>query len=112
MKNLQVTKLEAQVLEALAGAMYAEPGYSDYGPSDLVEDLGIEIRVLRGVLGSLGKKGYLYTDDRKTEGYKNQPDMHICYLQGDAVGLVEHWVGESLGWDENDIIEEAKIVIG
>ena len=107
MKTLNVTKLEAQVLQEIANGMYAEPGFSDFGPSDIT---GIEMRILRGVLGSLEKKGFIDIDHRETEGYKNQPDMHIIYLTGGAEGLVEHWVGESIGWTE-ELTEKAQLLI-
>jgi predicted transcriptional regulator of viral defense system len=77
MKTIQVTKLEKQVLEALASGMYAELGYSDMGIADVAEETGLDRKILRGVAGSLEKKGLISIDDRESEGYKNKMDMHI-----------------------------------
>lgn len=95
-KNL--TALEKRTLTELAGAMYAEWGYSDIGHSDLVELTGIEGRKLRGVICSLVRKGLITIDDRKHHvGYvSNTREWEpIIYLINDAVGLVEHWVTEN-----------------
>ena len=95
MKTITVTKLEKQVLEALAGGMYAELGYSDVGIDDIHHATQIPRKVLRGVAGSLQKKGLISIDDRESEGYKNQMDMHIWYLTSETQGLVDKWVGET-----------------
>ena len=94
MKSIQVTALEKQVLEALAKGMYAEWHYSDMGIAEIAEDTGLDRKVIRGVAGSLRKKGLIDIDDRADEGYRNQPDMHIWYLTEKTEGLVEHWVEE------------------
>jgi len=107
MKTLKVTQLEAQALTEIANGMYAELGFSDFGSSDMK---CMEMRILRGVLGSLEKKGFIEIDHRETEGYKYQPDMHIIYLIGDAVGLVDHWVGERY-WQDDTEVEEATLEI-
>ena len=95
MKTITVTKLEKQVLEALASGMYAELGYSDVGIGDIHHDTQIPRKVLRGVAGSLQKKGLISIDDRESEGYKNQMDMHIWYLTPETQGLVDKWVGQT-----------------
>ena len=95
MKTITVTKLEKQVLEALASGMYAELGYSDMGIVEVAEETGLDRKVLRGVAGSLQKKGLISIDDRESEGYKNQMDMHIWYLTSETQGLVDKWVGQS-----------------
>ena len=95
MKTITVTKLEKQVLEALASGMYAELGYSDVGIDDIHQDTQIPRKVLRGVAGSLQKKGLISIDDRESEGYKNQMDMHIWYLTPETQGLVDKWVGQT-----------------
>jgi len=93
--ELTVTELEAKVLTSLAGGMYAELGYSDFGPTDISKDTGINMNILRGVLGSLSKKGLIECDRREDEGYGKRIDMWICYLLDDAVGLVDIWREES-----------------
>lgn len=94
MITIKVTQLEKYVLEALASRMYAELGFSDVGFLELREDLGLTNQTLRGVVGSLVKKGMVYVDDRVDEGYGNNTDMHIIYLTEKTDGLVEHWVEE------------------
>lgn len=93
--ELQVTKLESKVLKSLADEMYAEFGFSDVGPTEIESKTKIKMRSLRGVLGSLVKKGLIFIDHREDEGYKNRPSMWICYLSGDANGLVKHWREDS-----------------
>lgn len=94
MKTIQVTKLEKQVLEALAEGMYAELGYSDMGIAEIASATGLDRKVIRGVAGSLQKKGLISIDDRESEGYKHQIDMHIWYLTSETQGLVERWVDQ------------------
>lgn len=108
MDTIKVTKLEKQVLEALAAGMYAELGFSDMGIEEVEEDTGIPRNILRGVAGSLEKKGLISIDDREGEGYKNKTNMHIWYLTGKTLGLVEHWVGQE--WWFNKMIVE-KVVL-
>lgn len=97
MKTINVTQLEKQVLEALASEMYAELGFSDAGLQEVCEITGIHSRIVRGVASSLIKKGLLHIDTR--EGVwgidPNDANMHIWYLDGDAVGLVPAWVEEA-----------------
>ena len=100
----KVTKLEKQVLEALANGMYAELGFSDYGIEEIVSDTKLPATVVRGVAGSLTKKGLISIDDRAGEGYKNKPDMHIWYLTEQTLGLVQEWVGETCWyWAKNGV---------
>jgi hypothetical protein len=112
MKNIKVTKLEKQVLEVLAQGMYAELGYSDMGIVEVAEGTGLDRKVLRGVAGSLEKKGLISIDDRSGEGYKNQINMHIWYLTPATQGLVEHWVGQEDWFNKTTVekvmLEEAK----
>jgi hypothetical protein len=105
MKTLQVTKLEKQVLEALASGMYAELGYSDMGIADIHQDTQIPRNVIRGVASSLIKKGLISIDDRESEGYKHQMDMHIWYLTSETEGLVEKWVGQE-DWFRKTAVEK------
>jgi len=105
MKTIKVTELEKKVLEALANEMYAEWCFSDAGLEEVQSETKLPVNILRGVAGSLVKKGLLDIDDREDEGYKNNPNMHIWYLRGAAEGLVEHWVEESDGELEKTILE-------
>lgn len=89
-----LTKLEKDVLSAVAGGMYAELGFSDVGIEEVMSDTGLSANVVRGVASSLIKKGLIDIDDRESEGYKNKPTMHIWYLTYKTMGLVPHWVDE------------------
>lgn len=46
----------------LETGLYAERDFSDLIAEDIAEALNLPINKFRGVLGSLIKKGYLYTD--------------------------------------------------
>jgi hypothetical protein len=105
MKTIQVTKLEKQVLEALASGMYAELGYSDMGIAEVAEDTGLDRKILRGVAGSLEKKGLISIDDRESEGYKNKMDMHIWYLTSETQGLVDKWVGQTEWYKPEPVVK-------
>ena len=96
METLKVTQLEKQVLEALAQGMYAELGFSDMGYPELREDIGLTNKTLRGVVGSLVKKGMVTVWDREGDwGIDSRDvDMHIIYLTEKTQGLVEPWVKE------------------
>jgi hypothetical protein len=69
MENLDLTVLEQKVLTTLINGLYAEPGFSDMDASDLVSE-GIAIYQVRGVLGSLQKKGIVSIQDPNDGGYK------------------------------------------
>jgi DNA-binding MarR family transcriptional regulator len=56
------TELEFKVLTCLINSLYAEPGFSDYGVSDLAAELKMKVNTVKGVVGSLCKKQIVYTD--------------------------------------------------
>jgi hypothetical protein len=58
-----LTELESKTLTTFIGGLYAEPGFSDVDVNDLSSILGISTKVLRGVLGSLVKKGIVFVDE-------------------------------------------------
>jgi hypothetical protein len=61
--DVNLTELESKTLTAFIGGLYAEPGFSDVDVNDLSSILGISTKVLRGVLGSLVKKGIVFVDE-------------------------------------------------
>jgi hypothetical protein len=87
-----LTELETKVLNALAGGMYAEYGYSDYGFADLTEELELSTKVLRGVVSSLVKKELVQVETNN--GWEK---VDVIYLINAAEGLVKHWVEECEG---------------
>lgn len=98
MITIKVTKLERKVLQTLASLMYAEWTFSDVGFPEVLEEINkndqMDEKTLKGVAGSLEKKGLIEVDRRESEGYKNKSDMWIWYLMGGTDGLVEHWIEE------------------
>ena len=105
MKKVKVTQLEKQVLESIANGMYAELGFSDIGPTEVQSETGIEMKKLRGVLGSLVKKELIDIDRREDEGYKNNINRWIIYLMSEVQGLVPHWV-------EDENLEPVQLIVG
>ena len=61
--ELNLTELESLTLTAFIGGLYAEPGFSDVDVNDLSKELSISTKVLRGVLGSLVKKGIVSIEE-------------------------------------------------
>lgn len=82
------TELEQQVLDALIGGLYAEPGYSDVDARDLSQETGIPTSVIRGVLSSLIKKHVIYVENTNTYG---APVHQLIYLQKDFWHLHPEW---------------------
>ena len=88
-----LTVLEKQTLQAIIDGLYAEPGFSDIDVNDLVRPVGKSSRVLRGVLSSLIKKGYIYIDDPDA-GYQ------LIYLSESKYYLHYEWKND-YPWYEN-----------
>jgi predicted transcriptional regulator len=63
MENLKLAQLEEQVLGSLIGQLYAEAGYSDVDANDIARDIKVDIKSVRGSVGSLVRKGIIGTDD-------------------------------------------------
>ena len=82
------TELEQQVLDALIGGLYAEPGYSDVDAKDLSRETGIPTSAIRGVLSSLIKKGVIFIEDTNTYG---APVHQLIYLQNAFWHLHPEW---------------------
>jgi len=88
MENLNLTTLEQKALTKLINGLYAEPGFSDMDASDLVSE-GMDIYQVRGVLGSLQKKGIVYVQEPNDGGYK------IIDLNEGYWYLHPHWKDEA-----------------
>ena len=89
--ELNLTELESLTLNAFIKGLYAEPGFSDVDVNDLSSVLGIPTKVLRGVLGSLVKKGIIFIDENSGGcGYD------IIYMSEKYWYLVnEEWASEA-----------------
>lgn len=83
----QFTDLEKQVIESLVSQLYAEPGFSDVDAKDIARDINVDIKSVRGVLGSLVKKGVI-TVDTNDSGYD------IIYLNQSHWYLHPEWKKE------------------
>jgi predicted transcriptional regulator len=87
--ELNLTELESLTLTAFIGGLYAEPGFSDVDVNDLSKELEISTKVLRGVLGSLVKKGIVSVDE-------NGGGYDIIYMREKYWYLVnEDWASEA-----------------
>ena len=91
--TLDITELETKVLTELIQGLYAEPGYSDVSDTDLVEQTGIPAKSLRGVLGSLCKKGIIFQQTARELGvyYKGCGFNTIVYLADKHHNLHPEW---------------------
>jgi DNA-binding IscR family transcriptional regulator len=87
--ELNLTELESLTLTAFIGGLYAEPGFSDVDVNDLSKELEISTKVLRGVLGSLVKKGIVSIE-------ANGGGYDIIHMREEYWYLVnEEWASES-----------------
>lgn len=86
---VKVTKLEYAFLSALAEGMYAEPGFSDMGLEDVMNNIHKEglfqergIGTWKAVMGSLVKKGLVHSDEFESMDAMTGKDTHhhIIYL--------------------------------
>jgi hypothetical protein len=87
--DINLTELESKTLNAFIRGLYAEPGFSDVDVNDLSSILGISTKVLRGVVGSLVKKGIVFVDE-------NTCGFDIIYMREKYWYLVsEEWAAEA-----------------
>lgn len=83
MKNLNLTQLEETILTELIDNLY-EIGFSDVDAKDLSKGTNIDIKIIRGVLGSLVKKDIIYIDE-------NSFKYQIIYLNKKYYNLHPEW---------------------
>ena len=86
--ELNLTELESLTLTAFIRGLYAEPGFSDVDVNDLSSVLGIPTKVLRGVLGSLVKKGIISIENNGGYDIIHMREMY-WYL------VNEEWAAEA-----------------
>jgi hypothetical protein len=82
-----LTVMEKQTLQSFIDDLYAEPGFSDVSPQDLSRRTGIPMKSLRGVLGSLVQKGYIWIADGRDMGI----ECDIVYLSESKYYLHYQW---------------------
>lgn len=88
-KNGTLTELEGKVVNwLLHHGYYAERGYSDVVAEDVSSGTDLDSKIVRGVISSLVKKGYIETD------YQDDVDMNIIYAKDSLYALddnTERW---------------------
>lgn len=82
----ELTVLEYSVLKELIDLLYAEPGFSDVDVTDIAEKSGLTINQVKGVVGSLTKKGIVCVGEEDFEG--------IIYLDTKYFYLHPDWSEE------------------
>jgi predicted transcriptional regulator len=93
MENLNLTQLEEQVLNSLISQLYAEAGYSDVDAKDIARDIKVDIKSVRGAVGSLVRKGIIDIDG-------NDSGYQIIYLRSQYWSLHPEWKNqmEDFAW--------------
>jgi predicted transcriptional regulator len=93
---IELTQLETQVLKNLIDSLYAESGFSDVDAADIANSTKVDIKSVRGALGSLVKKGIITIED-------NGAGFEIIYLNSNHYYLHPEWKNER-EWNENEIL--------
>jgi DNA replication protein DnaD len=89
MKNLNLTELETTLLTCFINHLYAEEGFSDVEASDLARWTKTDIKIVRGGLGSLIKKGLVYIFQQ--QGQSQNDFIQIIYLNEEHYNLHPTW---------------------
>jgi predicted DNA-binding transcriptional regulator len=102
MKNVQIakeqgllTELEAKIMDwFLTEGLYAEKHFSDVWVDDIARNIEVGIKIVRGSVGSLVKKGYLHLEEMEEgekpfvyateKGFKLDDDYEEKYNDGDV----------------------------
>jgi DNA-binding GntR family transcriptional regulator len=79
-QQINLTDLEQTLLTELISGLYAEEGFSDVDAKDLAQGTGINIKIVRGALGSLVKKGVIGIEETETWGVPKSEQYQIIYL--------------------------------
>jgi len=99
MKKVNVTRNEKQFIDTLISLLYAEAGFSDVDVTDMSRKMKAPVPTVKGVMGSLVKKGLVNTyDDDGFEG--------IIYLDESLYHYHPTWKGET--WNVN--VEDVELV--
>jgi len=95
------TDMEKKVLKNLIDQLYAEPGFSDVGVKDLASETKLSVNEVKGVIGSLTKKGIVSVGDKDFGG--------LIYLNHKYYYLHPEW-GKQSNVKEDKSSEEKKEV--
>jgi predicted transcriptional regulator len=85
--DLKLTQLEENVLTSLISLLYAEAGYSDVDAREIAKDINVDIKSVRGALGSLVKKNIIEIED-------NDGGYQLIYLRTEYWALHPEWKNE------------------
>ena len=87
--ELNLTQLEETLLNAFIDHLYAEEGFSDVEANDLAKWTNTDMKIVRGVLSSLVKKGIVTIFQQQGE---TQNQFHqIVYLNEQHYNLHPVW---------------------
>jgi len=86
--ELKLTQLEESILTSLISLLYAEAGFSDVDAKDIAEDIEVNIKSVRGAVGSLVKKNII-----NIEG--NDSGYQLIYLCNEYWALHPEWKDDS-----------------
>ena len=95
---IKLTQLEAQVLKNLIDNLYAEAGFSDVDARDISDNTKVDIKSVRGALGSLVKKGIINIED-------NGAGFEIIYLNPAHYYLHPEWKNEKTWLPEEMVVD-------
>jgi len=87
--QINLTDLEQKLLTELIGSLYAEEGFSDVDAKDLAHGTGINIKIVRGALGSLVKKGIVSIE--QTDNWGAEEQFQLIYLNEDYWHMHPRW---------------------
>jgi len=101
-QNLELTELETSFLKAFIPNLYAEPGFSDINPKEMAQATGMDIKTVKGVMGSLVKKDIIWTMSSEELGIPRE-NGPIIYLNESYYFLHPDWKNTGQGyWDEEN----------
>lgn len=86
-KVLKLAQLEEQVLGSFISQLYAEAGFSDVDAHDIARDIKVDIKSVRGALGSLVRKNVVGIE-------ANDSGYQIIYLNQEYYYLHPKWSKE------------------
>lgn len=87
-QQINLTDLEQKLLTELIGNLYAEEGYSDVDAKDLAHGTKTDIKIVRGALGSLVKKGIVSVETFQNWG---EQAYQIIYLNEEYWYMHPSW---------------------
>jgi hypothetical protein len=117
MKKIVLTELENKCLNTFISKLYAEPGFSDVGAEEIAEGTGLKINTVKGVIGSLVKKGIIDPDpnagdhNRRDLGGNKLQSFNILYLNEEYYGLHPQWTIYTDSWSNEEVVAEEVVVV-